>query len=63
MATLVVIRLYKCFILVSLLQGCHARIAAPGAQLGLPELSLGIIPGGGGTYILYAVVCKCSNDK
>ncbi|EXB37512.1 Peroxisomal fatty acid beta-oxidation multifunctional protein AIM1 [Morus notabilis] len=29
--------------------GCHARIAAPGAQLGLPELSLGIIPGGGGT--------------
>lgn len=30
-------------------QGCHARIAAPGAQLGLPELTLGVIPGLGGT--------------
>ncbi|GKA45497.1 peroxisomal fatty acid beta-oxidation multifunctional protein AIM1 [Tanacetum coccineum] len=29
--------------------GCHARIAAPKAQLGLPELSLGIIPSAGGT--------------
>ncbi|XP_024959237.1 peroxisomal fatty acid beta-oxidation multifunctional protein AIM1-like [Cynara cardunculus var. scolymus] len=32
--------------------GCHARIAAPKAQLGLPELSLGVIPGGGGTQRL-----------
>lgn len=30
------------------LQGCHARISAPKAQLGLPELSLGIMPGFGG---------------
>ncbi|MFQ6658063.1 hypothetical protein Gotur_027490, partial [Gossypium turneri] len=27
--------------------GCHARIAAPRTQLGLPELSLGVIPGFG----------------
>ncbi|KAL4563930.1 hypothetical protein LXL04_027979 [Taraxacum kok-saghyz] len=32
--------------------GCHARIATPNAQLGLPELSLGIIPGAGGTQRL-----------
>ena len=28
---------------------CHYRVAAEGASLGLPELSLGIIPGAGGT--------------
>ncbi|KAI4380406.1 hypothetical protein MLD38_006602 [Melastoma candidum] len=32
--------------------GCHARVAAPRAQLGLPELSLGVIPGFGGTQRL-----------
>ncbi|KAJ9551297.1 hypothetical protein OSB04_015342 [Centaurea solstitialis] len=32
--------------------GCHARIATPNAQLGLPELSLGVIPGAGGTQRL-----------
>ncbi|KAL3625476.1 Altered inheritance of mitochondria protein 1 [Castilleja foliolosa] len=31
---------------------CHARIAAPKAQLGLPELTLGVIPGSGGTQRL-----------
>lgn len=31
-----------------LLKSCHARIATPKAQLGLPELQLGIIPGFGG---------------
>ncbi|OMO87975.1 Crotonase superfamily [Corchorus capsularis] len=35
-----------------LAMGCHARIAAPRAQLGLPELSLGVIPGFGGTQRL-----------
>ncbi|KAL8234867.1 hypothetical protein R6Q59_020967 [Mikania micrantha] len=32
--------------------GCHARIAAPRTQLGLPELSLGVMPGFGGTQRL-----------
>ena len=32
--------------------GCHARIAAPSARLGLPEVKLGLIPGGGGTQRL-----------
>lgn len=33
-------------------QACHARIATPKAQLGLPELQLGIIPGFGGMAAL-----------
>ena len=28
---------------------CHYRIAAPGAQIALPEVKLGILPGAGGT--------------
>ncbi|KAM3346799.1 hypothetical protein ACQJBY_021026 [Aegilops geniculata] len=36
--------------------GCHARIATPEAQLGLPELTLGVIPGGGGTQRLPRLV-------
>ncbi|MEY4764846.1 MAG: hypothetical protein RI907_1519 [Pseudomonadota bacterium] len=28
---------------------CHARIAAPNAKLGLPEVQLGLLPGAGGT--------------
>lgn len=35
---------------------CHARIAAPKTQLGLPELSLGVIPGFGGTQRLPRLV-------
>jgi 3-hydroxyacyl-CoA dehydrogenase len=31
---------------------CHARIASPGATLGLPEVKLGLIPGSGGTLRL-----------
>jgi enoyl-CoA hydratase/carnithine racemase len=35
---------------------CDLRVAAPHAQLGLPETSLGIIPGAGGTQRLPRVV-------
>lgn len=31
---------------------CHYRLASPTAKVGLPEVSLGIIPGGGGTQRL-----------
>ncbi len=31
---------------------CHARVAAPGAQLGLPEVKRGFVPGAGGTQRL-----------
>ncbi|KAL5838345.1 hypothetical protein ACOSQ3_015514 [Xanthoceras sorbifolium] len=39
-----------------LTMGCHARIAAPKTQLGLPELTLGVIPGFGGTQRLPRLV-------
>ncbi len=35
---------------------CDLRIAADSAQMGLPEVSLGIIPGGGGTQRLARLV-------
>ena len=35
---------------------CHYRIAAPTAVLGLPEVNLGLIPGGGGTQRLPRLV-------
>jgi 3-hydroxyacyl-CoA dehydrogenase len=36
--------------------GCHYRLAEPKAQLGLPEVKLGILPGSGGTQRLPRVV-------
>src|SRR4051794_14802550 len=36
--------------------GCHYRIAAPGANIALPEVKLGLIPGAGGTQRLPRVV-------
>ncbi|HIM45897.1 MAG TPA: 3-hydroxyacyl-CoA dehydrogenase [Alphaproteobacteria bacterium] len=36
--------------------GCAYRVAAPGANLGLPEVSLGIIPGAGGTQRLPRII-------
>uniref|UniRef100_A0A2C9UAQ8 Uncharacterized protein n=1 Tax=Manihot esculenta TaxID=3983 RepID=A0A2C9UAQ8_MANES len=39
-----------------LAMGCHARVVAPKTQLGLPELTLGIIPGFGGTQRLPRLV-------
>src|ERR671930_547670 len=35
---------------------CHYRIATPKAQLGLPEVKLGILPGSGGTQRLPRIV-------
>ncbi|PBB16335.1 3-hydroxyacyl-CoA dehydrogenase NAD-binding domain-containing protein [Mesorhizobium sp. WSM4313] len=32
--------------------GCHFRVADAGAKLGLPEVKLGLLPGGGGTVRL-----------
>lgn len=32
--------------------GCHVRLAAPDTRLGLPEVTLGIVPGAGGTQRL-----------
>ncbi len=36
--------------------GCHYRVAAPKAQLALPEVKLGILPGAGGTQRLPRVI-------
>ncbi|HYF17296.1 MAG TPA: 3-hydroxyacyl-CoA dehydrogenase NAD-binding domain-containing protein [Ramlibacter sp.] len=36
--------------------GCHYRIAAPGANIALPEVKLGLIPGAGGTVRLPRVL-------
>jgi 3-hydroxyacyl-CoA dehydrogenase len=36
--------------------GCHYRVVAKGTNLGLPEVSLGIIPGAGGTQRLPRVI-------
>ena len=36
--------------------GCHFRVADAGARLGLPEVKLGMLPGGGGTVRLPRLV-------
>jgi 3-hydroxyacyl-CoA dehydrogenase len=35
---------------------CNYRVASPGAKVGLPEVTLGIIPGGGGTQRLTRLI-------
>jgi|SaaInlStandDraft_6_1057023.scaffolds.fasta_scaffold09746_3 enoyl-CoA hydratase len=41
-----------------LAMGCHIRVASDNARLGLPEVSLGVIPGYGGTQRLPQLVGK-----
>jgi 3-hydroxyacyl-CoA dehydrogenase len=36
--------------------GCHYRVAAPGANIALPEVKLGLVPGAGGTQRLPRVL-------
>ena len=36
--------------------GCHYRVMAPGVQVALPEVNIGLIPGGGGTQRLPRVL-------
>jgi len=36
--------------------GCHARVAAAGTRIGLPEVTLGLIPGAGGTQRMPRVI-------
>ncbi len=35
---------------------CHVRVARPGTQLGFPEVTLGLLPGAGGTQLLPRLV-------
>jgi 3-hydroxyacyl-CoA dehydrogenase len=35
---------------------CHYRVGAPGTQIGLPEVNLGLLPGAGGTQRLPRIV-------
>ncbi len=41
-----------------LAMACHLRVAAEGAKMGLPEVTLGLIPGYGGTQRLTQLVGK-----
>ncbi|MGB3618793.1 MAG: enoyl-CoA hydratase-related protein [Catalinimonas sp.] len=41
-----------------LAMACHLRVAAPNARFGLPEVTLGILPGYGGTQRLTQLVGK-----
>ena len=36
--------------------GCHYRVASPGAQVALPEVKIGLVPGAGGTQRLSRVL-------
>jgi hypothetical protein len=36
--------------------GCHYRVAAPGTDIALPEVKIGLVPGAGGTQRLPRVL-------
>ena len=36
--------------------GCHFRVVSPGAQLALPEVKIGLLPGAGGTQRLPRII-------
>ena len=38
--------------------GCHYRVAAPGANVALPEVKIGLVPGAGGTQRLPRAIGK-----
>src|ERR1700726_2184172 len=42
---------------------CHARVAAADAQVGLPEVKLGLLPGAGGTQRLPRLIGKAAALK
>jgi len=50
--------------------GCDGRVAVPGAVVGLPEVTLGMIPGAGGTQrlprivgVAHAIAMVCSGER
>ena len=45
--------------------GCHYRVASPGAQIALPEVKLGLVPGAGGTQRLPrgCKLMRCTADR
>lgn len=46
-----------------LAMACHIRVASDNARLGLPEVSLGVLPGYGGTQRLTQLVGKGKADR
>ena len=44
-------------------QACHARISTSTAQLGLPELQLGLIPGFGGINTIVCIKQKLESGS
>ena len=41
---------------------CHYRVASPGAPVGLPEIKIGLLPGGGGTQRLPRLIGAKAGD-
>jgi enoyl-CoA hydratase len=43
--------------------GCHKRVVAPDAVMGFPEVTLGIIPGWGGTAFFPKIIAQSPNPE